>query len=108
VGGGVKLPTGKYNTNNNGSVNPSFQLGTGSWDYLLATEYIVRRKQFGLNTMLNYVIKTENRKWYRFGNQFNYAGTFSGFMKKARILCAATGPGGRGVCQQPPIYKVGS
>jgi hypothetical protein len=60
VGGGVKLPTGKYNTNNNGSVNPSFQLGTGSWDYLLATEYIVRRKQFGLNTMLNYVIKTEN------------------------------------------------
>lgn len=76
VGGGVKLPTGKYNTNNNGSVNPSFQLGTGSWDYLLATEYIVRRKQFGLNTMLNYVIKTENRKWYRFGNQFNYAGTF--------------------------------
>lgn len=76
MGGGVKLPTGKYNTNNNGSINPSFQLGTGSWDYLLATEYVVRRKQFGLNAMLNYVIKTENRKWYRFGNQFNYAGTF--------------------------------
>jgi hypothetical protein len=43
-------------------------------------------KAVGLNTMLNYVIKTENGKWYRFGNQFNYAGTFSGFMKKARIL----------------------
>lgn len=76
MGGGVKFPTGKYNMNNNGSINPSFQLGTGSWDYLLATEYIVKRKQFGLNAMLNYVIKTENRKWYRFGNQFNYAGTF--------------------------------
>lgn len=76
LGGGVKLPTGKYEMDNNGSVNPSFQLGTGSWDYLLATEYTVKRKQFGLNAMLNYVIKTENRKWYRFGNQFNYAGTF--------------------------------
>ena len=26
--------------------------------------------------MLNYVVKTENDKQYRFGNQFNYAGTF--------------------------------
>lgn len=76
AGAGVKAPTGKYDRNNNGSVNPSFQLGTGSWDYLLATEYVIRRKQFGFNTMLNYVIKTENSKWYRFGNQFNYAGTF--------------------------------
>ena len=76
MGGGVKMPTGKFNEANSGAVNPSFQLGTGSWDYLLATEYIVRRKQFGLNTLLNYVIKTENQKNYRFGNQLNYAGTF--------------------------------
>lgn len=76
VGGGIKAPTGKYNEANSGSVNPSFQVGTGSWDYLLATEYIVKRKQFGFNTMLNYVIKTENKKYYQFGNQFNYAETF--------------------------------
>jgi hypothetical protein len=76
MGGGVKMPTGKFNEANSGAVNPSFQVGTGSWDYLLATEYIVRRKQFGLNTLLNYVIKTENQKNYRFGNQLNYAGTF--------------------------------
>ncbi|PDS24819.1 transporter [Flavobacterium branchiophilum] len=75
MGGGLKLPTGKYNDANSGTINPSFQVGTGSWDYLLATEYILRRKQFGLNTMLNYVIKTENEKHYRFGNQWNYATT---------------------------------
>lgn len=77
MGAGIKSPTGKFNESNTaGSVNPSFQVGTGSWDYLLATEYIIRRKQFGINTMFNYVIKTENEKMYRFGNQMNYAGTF--------------------------------
>ena len=76
VGGGIKIPLGKFDQANNGSVNPSYQVGTGSWDYLLATEYIIRRKQFGLNALLNYVVKTENEKKYRFGNQFNYAGTF--------------------------------
>jgi hypothetical protein len=75
VGGGFKAPTGKFNDTNSGSVNPSFQVGTGSWDYLIASEYTIRRKQFGLNSMLNYVVKTENAKYYRFGNQFNYAAT---------------------------------
>ena len=75
MGAGIKAPTGKFNEANSGSVNPSFQVGTGSWDYLLAAEYILRRKQFGLNAMFNYVLKTENQKNYQFGNQFNYAGT---------------------------------
>lgn len=76
MGGGIKAPTGEFDQANAGNVNPSFQVGTGSWDYLLATEYTVRRKQFGLNAMANYTFKTENEKQYRFGNQFNYAGTF--------------------------------
>jgi hypothetical protein len=76
VGGGVKAPTGKFDEANAGAVNPSFQVGTGSWDYLLAMEYIVKRKRFGFNTMLNYTIKTENDKHYKFGNQFNYSETF--------------------------------
>jgi hypothetical protein len=75
AGGGVKAPVGKYDSNNNGSVNPSFQLGTGSWDYILAAEYVIRRKQLGLNAMSNYIIKTENSKHYQFGNQFNYNAT---------------------------------
>lgn len=75
LGAGIKAPTGKYDSANNGSVNPSFQLGTGSWDYMLATEYTVRKNQFGINTILNYIFKTENEKKYQFGNQFNYAAT---------------------------------
>ncbi len=75
LGAGLKAPTGKYDSANNGSVNPSFQLGTGSWDYMLATEYTVKRKNLGLNAILNYIFKTENEKKYQFGNQFNYAAT---------------------------------
>lgn len=88
VGGGLKAPTGKFDQSNAGDVNPSFQVGTGSWDYLLATEYIIKRKKFGLNTILNYTIKTENDKKYRFGNQFNYAGTFFYLYEKEKLSFA--------------------
>ncbi|URC12766.1 MULTISPECIES: hypothetical protein [unclassified Flavobacterium] len=77
LGGGVKIPTGKFTeANNAGSVNQSFQLGTGSWDFPLATEYVVKRKNLGLNTTLNYIFKTQNNKNYQYGDQFNYAATF--------------------------------
>lgn len=88
AGAGLKFPTGKFDEANNGSFNPSYQVGTGSWDYLLATEYVVKRKQFGLNTLLNYVIKTENDKNYRFGNQFNYSGTFFYLYEKEKYSIA--------------------
>lgn len=75
AGAGVKAPTGMYNSTNNGSVNPSFQVGTGSWDYLLTTEYVIKKNSLGLNTMVNYTFKTENNKEYQFGNQFTYGST---------------------------------
>lgn len=75
VGLGVKIPLGEYREANMGSVNPGFQVGTGSWDMLLSTEYVIRRKALGLNAMANYAIKGENDKNYRFGNQLNYAAT---------------------------------
>ncbi len=74
MGGGLKMPTGKFDeANNTGSVNQSFQVGTGSWDYILATEYVLKNKKWGLNNMLNYTFKTENKKKYQFGNQLNYS-----------------------------------
>jgi len=88
VGGGIKAPTGKFDQANAGTVNPSFQVGTGSWDYMLASEYIIRRKKFGLNMMLNYTMKTENNKQYRFGNQFNYAGTLFYLYEKEKLSIA--------------------
>ncbi len=89
LGGGVKLPTGKYEeANNAGSVNQGFQVGTGSFDYLLLAEYVVKRNQWGLNTMLNYTFKTENTKEYQFGNQFNYGSTLFYMleMKKLKLV----------------------
>lgn len=76
VGAGIKLPTGKFEeANNAGTINQSFQLGTGSWDYLFVTEYVLKKKNIGLNSMLNYTLKTENKKRYQFGNQLNYSST---------------------------------
>lgn len=74
LGGGVKMPTGKFDEANlTGSVNPSFQVGTGSWDYLLAANYGATYADWGLTALLNYTVKTENDQHYRFGNQWNYA-----------------------------------
>jgi len=75
LGAGVKAPTGKFDNKNNGSVNPSFQLGTGSWDYNVAAEYIMRKDKLGLNSTVGYIVKTENDKKYQFGNQLNYGST---------------------------------
>jgi len=38
--------------------------------------------------MLNYIVKSENQKFYRFGNQFNYAGTFFYLYEKERFSLA--------------------
>ncbi len=74
LGGGVKLPSGKFDERNiGGSVNQSFQVGTGSWDYLLVSEYVIKNKNLGLSNLLNYTLKTENQKQYQFGDQFNYS-----------------------------------
>lgn len=88
VGGGIKAPIGKFDSANNGSVNPSFQVGTGSWDYSLTTENIIRKGNWGLNNALNYIIKTENDKNYKFGNQFNYGSTlfYSTMIKKVIVV----------------------
>ena len=89
LGGGVKAPTGTYDeANNSGKANKSFQLGTGSWDFQLVSEYIIKRKKFGLNTMLNYTFKSENDKFYRYGNQFNYSGTFFYLYEKDKLSIA--------------------
>lgn len=73
IGGGIKVPTGTYdNTNNEGSVNPGFQVGTGSWDYILGVEYTITKNNWGTAVTINYNFKTENDQHYQFGNQLNY------------------------------------
>ena len=75
MGGGVKLPTGKFNadlTNTTELVaEANGQLGTGSVDFLLNAAYNVRVNKFGVNTAINYKINSANKGQYFFGNRFS-------------------------------------
>lgn len=74
VGGGVKLPTGRYRYDENSLsdvANPNFQLGTGSTDYIANVIYTARYKNWGLNADVSYRMTTTNPNGYRFGNRLN-------------------------------------
>ena len=72
IGGGIKLPTGKYldedkqNTAQNANL---FQLGTGSFDLSLNMMYDVRLQDAGLNISAGYKMNTANKYEYRYGNK---------------------------------------
>ena len=72
---GVKIPLGEFDKKGITGVNPSFQLGTGSWDYQMALSYKYQKSLLALMVNTDYTFKTENKKHYQFGNQWNYAVT---------------------------------
>ena len=72
AGGGIKLPTGDYRQQDQGElVNPNFQLGTGSTDFVLNVVYTVRYQNVGLTLGTTRQFNTRNPKDYRFGSQWN-------------------------------------
>lgn len=72
MGTGLKAPLGKFEYSQTSQlVNPNFQLGTGSWDYLFTGNYMVSRNRIGMNMESIYKINSINSQEYRFGNQFN-------------------------------------
>ncbi|WP_241489223.1 transporter [Chryseobacterium indologenes] len=72
---GIKVPLGKFDEKGISGVNPGFQLGTGSWDYQAALNYKFQKNKLAVLINTDYTIKTENKKHYQFGNQWNYAAT---------------------------------
>lgn len=84
VGGGLKAPFGKYNhtDTNNEKINPNFQLGTGSWDFLLTTSYTLRYKQVGFTTDISYKSNSENSNTYRFGDKTAINASFFGLINQ--------------------------
>lgn len=68
---GMKIPTGKFNEANASSFNPSFQLGTGSWDYSAIVNYTYFKNNFAAQITTDYTFKNQNEKYYRFGDQWN-------------------------------------
>ncbi len=72
LGGGIKFPTGKYNEkSSDGDIEPHFQAGTGSFDYILLATYLAKMNKVGLSTDVVYKMNTKNSNDYKFGNEFN-------------------------------------
>lgn len=71
IGAGIKAPIAKFDEELTDAYNPSFQLGTGSWDYSAAINYTYVKNYWAFSLSTDYTFKNENRKHYRFGNQWN-------------------------------------
>lgn len=69
-GGGIKLPTGRYNLTQQGApLHRNMQPGTGSLDVPLNAIYTVRYKRLGINTEANIHLNTTAPDGHRFGNR---------------------------------------
>ncbi|MEO8583727.1 MAG: transporter [Flavitalea sp.] len=74
VGGGIKLPTGKYNPKDKSSSNDNanlFQLGTGSVDFSVNAMYDIRLQDAGINLAASYKMNTTNKYNYSYGNKIS-------------------------------------
>ncbi|MFT3909221.1 MAG: transporter [Ferruginibacter sp.] len=74
IGGGIKLPTGKYNAADKANTSENanlFQLGTASVDYTLNAMYDVRLQDIGLNINASYKMNTANKYDYNYGNKLS-------------------------------------
>lgn len=91
IGAGVKIPIAKFDEASAQSYNPSFQRGTGSWDYSAILNYTFLREQWALAFSTDYTFKTQNKKYYRFGDQWNtsltgyYIHNFQNFTLSPRL-----------------------
>lgn len=73
IGGGIKLPSGKYNPEDKNiqqSSQNTFQLGTGSTDFSAHVMYDIRLQQTGVNVNAGYKMNTRNKYDYQYGNKF--------------------------------------
>lgn len=72
VGAGVKLPVGRYDAHlHDKNLPENFNLGNGSWGYLLQASAILSWTKTGIFTSGNYQLNQATGNGYHFGNQFN-------------------------------------
>ena len=74
IGGGLKLPTGKFDIEKNDPDVASIangQLGSGSADVLLNAIYNVHINKFGISTTASYKMNSVNKDEYKFGNKLS-------------------------------------
>lgn len=71
LGLGVKVPIAKFDKTLTDIYNPSFQLGTGSWDFSGVINYTYHTQQWAFSVSSDYTFKNRNKFYYRFGDQWN-------------------------------------
>lgn len=96
VGGGLKLPTGKYNPKDKLTVNDNanlFQLGTGSVDFTFSGMYDLRVQDAGINLSANYKVNTPNKYDYSYGNKLSANAQLYYKWRVAKIVSIAPNAG---------------
>ncbi|MCB0697583.1 MAG: hypothetical protein KDC07_09480 [Chitinophagaceae bacterium] len=73
IGGGIKLPTGKYDGDAVKKYDemPNMQPGTGSFDFIGNANYTVQHNKNGVNVDVSYTATTANVDDYKFGNRLS-------------------------------------
>ena len=86
-GFGVKVPTGQFKMNADGTTSADFEMGTGSVDFLLNAIYTLSYKKFGFNVVSAYKKDLANKDQLRYGDKlkegldaFYILGKFKGFV----------------------------
>lgn len=69
VGAGAKLPTGNYSRDAWQTSN--LYTGTGSYDFVLSSNYTLNKQKWGIIQDNQFWINTENKAGYRYGNSLN-------------------------------------
>jgi hypothetical protein len=73
---GFKLPTGRYSGD-----SPEFApLGTGSFDWIVGSQYIFERKLMGINMSADLQLNMKNQNGFRYGNLYRITSFY--FIKK--------------------------
>lgn len=87
AGGGLKLPTGTYTgiTSMDKQGLPNMQPGSGSWDFIINTNYTLRRNNIGINADAAYTITLPNSENYKYGNRLNTGVTTFYSIKKKQL-----------------------
>lgn len=88
LGGGAKLPSGKYKVDftnpENNLGDPNAQAGSGSVDFLTNLNHNLSLGKWGLNTSANYKVNTTNSNNFKFGNRFTVSSlAYRRFQSKA-------------------------
>jgi hypothetical protein len=74
IGGGLKIPTGKFETDTSELISSAnSQPGTGSFDFLINLTYTFLIKSWGFNSNINYKLNQEADN-FKFGNRFSASG----------------------------------